>query len=168
MLSIFFLGPIVIFPDSYTNPEWMGMGELIGYSIMLLAMLCVFFGVRRARLQSDGPFGFSKALITGLLITGVANLIFYLANVFLYEVIAPDFLENFMAFYKDYMIENAAPGEREVLAAEFEQQRAMMTNAWIYAMIMAGTTVGIGIIISLISAAVFGRKTDVSREPPRL
>lgn len=152
--SVLFLGPIAVNAEKYMDPENMGSGEVIGYSVMILSMLCVFFGVRAYRNKNNVEhFTFLKALGVGLQITIVANVIFYLANVMLYEVIAPDFLTEFGAFYKEYMLENA-PDEaaREQVLAQFEAESAFLENGFLYALIMAGTTFFIGVIISLISA----------------
>lgn len=163
LLSILFLGPIAISPNSYRDPAMMGIGEVVGYGVMILAMCCVFFGVRSAKKNSEKAFGFGKALSTGLLITLVANLIFYMANVLLYEVIAPDFLENFMAFYKDYTLEQTPMEKREVVLAQFEQEAEMMTNGWVYGMIMAATSFAFGLVFSLLAAVIFGRKKHESQ-----
>lgn len=158
--SIFFLGPIVISADRYMDPEQMGSGEVIGYTVMILSMLCVFFGVRAYRTKNaEEHFPFMKALGIGLQITVLANLIFYLANVFLYEVISPDFLSEFGTHYKEYLVNTAETEEAKKAALEkFNAEAGLLENSFLYAAVMAGTTFFIGIIISLISAMALRRK----------
>ncbi len=154
IVSLLFLGPMALRPDSYMNPENMGIGQVVGYSIMILSMLCVFFGVRAYRKHHiEFEFSFVQGLLVGLQITVVANVIFYLGNVLLYEVIAPDFLHDFGKFYKSHMISNA-PDEatKKLVAAEFDAQAGILENSYLYALVMAASTFFIGIIISLISA----------------
>ncbi len=159
IVSLFFLGPIVYNAESYMTPENMKRGEVFGYGVMILSMLCVFFGVRAYRKHYEKPeFSFTRGLGVGVQITIVANVIFYLANVLLYEIIAPDFLQEFGKFYKDYLVENAGDAEsKKLAAAEFEAQSGLLQNSYLYALVMAGTTFFIGIIISLISALTLKR-----------
>lgn len=91
----------------------------------------------------------------GLQITVLANVIFYAANVLLYEVISPNFLAEFGTNYKQYMIDSV-PDEASKLkvSREFESQASILKNSYLYALVMAGSTFFIGIIISLISALV--------------
>jgi len=159
-VTLFFLGPIVFSADSYMDPDKMEQGEVYGYSIMVLSMLSVFFGVRAYRKKIEGQaLSFLRALGVGLQITVVACLLFYIGNVVLYEVISPNFLTEFGNYYKEYMLEKAVtPEEKETVLTEFEQSAAFLKNSYLYALLMAGSTLFIGIIISLISAAVLQRK----------
>ena len=61
IVSVLFLGPIVIDADSYMDPEKMKSGEIIGYSIMVLSMLSVYFGIRAYRKNyNKAEFSFLK------------------------------------------------------------------------------------------------------------
>jgi hypothetical protein len=159
VVSVLFLGPIVIDANSYMDPEKMRSGEIIGYSIMVLSMLSVYFGIRAYRKNyNKAEFSFLKGLAVGLQITVLANVIFYAANVLLYEVISPNFLAEFGTNYKQYIIDSV-PDEASKLkvAREFESQASVLENSYLYALVMASSTFFIGIIISLISALVLKR-----------
>lgn len=164
IVSILFLGPIVVFPEGYMDPEKMTMGAVIGYSVMILSMLCVFFGIKAYRNKHDDEsFTFLKALSIGMQITVMANIIFYVANVLLYEVIAPDFLQEFGKFYKESLVNGDMDVEtRSEILAEFEANAGVLENSYKYALVMAGTTFFIGIIISLISALVLKRNKPIA------
>ena len=159
LVTLLFLGPIVLSADSYMDPEKMKGGEIYGYSIMIVCMLTVFFGVRAYGKKMEGAFTFLKALGVGLQITVVACLLFYLGNILLYEVISPNFLTEFGDYYKEYMLTNAADeNEKAKVLKEFEESAAFLENGFLYGLIMAGTTLFIGIIISLISAFTLKHK----------
>lgn len=160
VVTLLFLGPVVINAEQYMDPENMASGEILGYSIMILSMLCVFFGVRHYRKKRDGQeFSFGKGMAAGVLITLVATAVFYIGNVVLYEVVAPDFLQEFSSYYKDYMLESASgPEERDQILAAYESEAYLMENSYLYALLMAGSVFFIGIIISLLSALILRRK----------
>ncbi len=154
LATILFLGPIVLSPEKYMDPEQMAHGEVIGYSVMVISMLSVFFGMRAYRKKLDGKsFSFLKALGVGLQITVITCLLFYLGNILLYEVISPNFLKQFGDHYKDYLLQSAtSESEKSQVLKEFNQNAGVLENSYLYALIMSGTTLFIGIIISLISA----------------
>lgn len=159
LVTLLFLGLIVFSADSYMDPEKMKGGEVYGYSVMIVCMLSVFFGVRAYGKKLEGTLSFLKALGVGLQITVVACLLFYLGNVLLYEVISPNFLTEFGDYYKEYMMDNAtSEAEKAKVLQDFEQSAAFLENGFLYALLMAGTTLFIGIIISLISAITLKQK----------
>lgn len=159
IVSILFLGPIAFTPGAYMEPSNMARNEIIGYSIMILSMLSIYFGMRAYKNNYEGNFGFGKALWTGMQINIIANLLFYLCNVLIYEVIAPGFLEEFAEYYKGFMSEMAAnEQERAQMLQEYEESRYLWTNSYLYAMVMASTTFFMGIVISLISSMILKQK----------
>ena len=159
IVSVLFLGPVVFWPQSYMVVENMAKWEVVGYTVMVLSMLSVFFGTRAYRNElENSEFTFLKGLGIGLQITIFANIIFYFANVLLYEVLAPGFLIEFGEFYKAHLIESAPDETAKKLAAEeFDAQSGLLQNSYLYALVMAATTFFIGIIISLISAITLKR-----------
>ena len=153
--AILFLGPFVIDPEISFDPESMARGEILGYGAMFLSMTLVFFGVRARRNETEGPFTFLEALKTGILITLVSVLVFYLGNVALYEFINPDFLTTFFEGYREYSIETGV-SEEEI--AQMDASSTMFTNGWLYAILMASSTLLMGLAISLMSALIQKRK----------
>ncbi len=156
---LFFLGPLVLFPEKYMNPENYGSGEVIGYSIMIISMLPVYFGTRAYRRHHADNLSFGKALQIAFLITLTTSAIFYLGNVLVYEVLAPNFLAEFGENYKEHLLSNAKSEEqRAQMAASFEAEAGILENSYLYALVMAGTVFFIGLILSLISALALRTK----------
>lgn len=160
LITLLFLGPVVIIPDAYTGSDEMVSSEIFGYSVMILSLLTIYFGIRKSRdLASETRFGFGQGLLTGLKITIIACAIFYLGNVLLYEVISPNFLSEFSAYYKQNLLENAASEEeRQQLAAEFESTASILESSYAYAALMSASALMIGVVISLISSLVLMRR----------
>lgn len=159
--TIFFLGPIVFSSGSYMDPDFYDTGEVIGYSVMILSMLPVYFGTRAYRNHNTPEsFSFAKGLRTAILITLVACVIFYLGNVVVYELLAPDFLAEFGESYKENMIKMAeTEAERQKFIEQYEMEAGMLSNSYLYALVMAGSVFFIGLIVSLISALVLRTKS---------
>lgn len=152
--ALLFLGPFVVVPEVSFDPKSMARSEIIGYSSMFLSMTLVFFGVRAHRNETDGPFTFLDALKTGILITLISVFVFYLGNVLLYEVIHPDFLETFFEGYRKYSIETGASAEE---IAQLNASEKMFTNGYLYGLLMASSTLLMGLVISLISSLLLKR-----------
>ena len=107
--SILFLGPFVINPDQAFDPANMVRSEIIGYAAMILSMTLVYFGVRAHRNKlAPQVYPFGDAFRAGILITLISVIVFYFGNVILYEVINPDFLEEFFVVYRQYKIDGGA------------------------------------------------------------
>lgn len=158
--AVFFAGPIAIFPDHYLDPGNFGNSEVVGFSVMFLSMIPVFLGIRayRNKFFQDSSFSFVKGLISGLIITGIATLVFYIGNVLVYEVLAPNFLAEFSPVYYDYMVEQASTEvEKAEIIAEFESFEPYANNGFLYGIVMSASVLFFGVIISLISALALKR-----------
>jgi len=80
-----------------------GIGEILGYTAMLLALSTVFFGVKRHRdLVLGGKISFKSALTKGLIIVAVAATTYVVG----WEVYYPYFAVDFGQEYSEYMLEN--------------------------------------------------------------
>lgn len=158
--AIFFAGPIAIFTDHYLDPGNFGNSEVVGFSVMFLSMVPVFLGTRayRNKYFQDSAFSFGKGLVSSLIITGIATLVFYIGNVVVYEVLAPDFLSEFSPIYYDYMVEQATTeAEKAKIMAEFESFKPYANNGFLYGIVMSASVLIFGLIISLISALTLKR-----------
>jgi hypothetical protein len=160
LVSVLFLGPMLLFPYYFTDPSSMAYSEVIGYSTMILSMLTVHFGTRHYRNEFfPTDFSFTKGLKVSILITLVASLVFFLGNILLYEVLAPNFLSDFSEPYKEYLLSNASNElERTKVLEEFEKSKMFIESSFFNAALMAVTVFLIGLVISLISALTLTKK----------
>ena len=134
------------------------MGEIIGYSSMIVSLIFVYFGIKHYRdNENDGTVGFGKALLIGILISLMAALAFGILDVIYTTFINPDF----MAEYYEGMLEQAQslPAEEfEVRKAELESEKEMFLNPFMHFIMMSMMVFVIGFIISLLSALILQRK----------
>jgi len=135
-------------------------GAVIGYTTMVLAFLMIFFGVRSYRDNvAGGSVGFGRALGVGLLITAVASACYVATWQLVYYRLAPDFLDKYAA----YAIENAKKSgatDAAIVAktkemAEFSE---MYKNPLFNVAITFLEPLPVGVVFSLVTAVVFGRR----------
>ena len=136
-------------------------GELFGYSTMVLAFLMVFFGIKSYRDNvSEGSIGFGKAFQVGILITLVTCAIYVIAWEIAYFNFFPDFLDQ----YSTHMLAKMrAAGESEAAIQKATDQMAFMAKYYDNILFNSAITFlevfPVGLIVTLVSAAILRRKT---------
>src|SRR5437773_10172292 len=136
-------------------------GEIIGYTTMILAFMLVFFGIRSYRENvSGGRITFGRAFAVGILITLVACVCYVVA----WEIIYFKFMPEFVDKYASYMVEKvkASGASQQVIDAKLQEMknfRAMYNNPFINAAISFFEPFPIAFIVTLISAAIFMKKS---------
>jgi hypothetical protein len=136
-------------------------GAIIGYTTMILAFMLVFFGIRSYRENvNDGRITFGRAFAVGILITVVACVCYVIAWQILYFNFMPDFLDK----YSSYVIEKAraAGASQQAIDTQVQQMKSfkeMYDNPLINAAITFIEPFPVGLIVTLISAAILRKKT---------
>lgn len=135
-------------------------GEFVGYTIIVLSFLLVYFGIRSYRDNvGNGQITFTKAFAVGISIT----LISCICYVVTWEVLYFHFLHGFMDKYSAYMVEKlkASGASSAAVQAQLQQLRKykeLYDNPLLNAAITFIEPFPIGLLITLISAAVLRRK----------
>lgn len=138
------------------------MGEILGYASMIVALSTIFVGIRKYRDDElGGMITFGKAFQVGLLITLVASAIYVAAWMF-YS--AGGGADEMMTAYLDQMVEKmqasgATQAEIDAKVNEMEQFQEMYKNPIVKIGITFLEIFPVGLIISLIAAALL-RKTE--------
>jgi len=138
----------------------MANGMLIGYTTMVIALSLVFFGVKSYRDQHlKGSITFGKALATGLLITLVATILYASSWEVLFNTVANDFVEVYSDSYiKKLQAEGAAMQTIEEAKKEMASFATMYANPALRFLITMTEILPVGVLISLISAALLRKK----------
>jgi hypothetical protein len=135
-------------------------GAIVGYTSMVLAFLMVFFGVRSYRDNvAGGSIGFGRAFMVGLAITAIACVCYVATWEFVYYVLAPDFLDKYVA----YALEQArASGASEAqLAAQMKEMaefKVMYQNPLFNIAITLIEPLPVGLVFTLVTAGILGRR----------
>lgn len=136
------------------------MGEVIGYSTMIVAFLMVYFGIRTYRdNQMAGTIGFGRAFKVGILITLVASTCYVATWEVIYHTVAQDFMEKYVA----RIIEKAkASGATEAQIEAQKEKMAKMAEAYKNPLVNVGMTYlevfPVGLVVVLVSAGVLSRR----------
>ena len=134
-------------------------GYVIGYTSIFLSMLLVFFGIRAYREQHGGTISFGRAFSVGILIT-LISCVFYVAS---WEILYYRFMPDFMDRYADTAIaelrQKGAPDA--AIAAkkkEMDEMKVMLANPLINAAMTFIEPLPVGLIVTLVSAAILRRR----------
>jgi hypothetical protein len=134
-------------------------GAFVGYTAMVLSFLLVYFGIRSYRDNGNGQITFGKAFAVGLGIT-VISCIFYVVT---WEILYFNFLPDFMDKYSTYMVEKlktsgASAAVVQVKLEELKRYKELYQNPLFNAAMTFLEPLPIGLVITLISAAVLRKK----------
>ncbi|HSS50972.1 MAG TPA: DUF4199 domain-containing protein [Thermoanaerobaculia bacterium] len=134
--------------------------EVIGYSVMVLSFLLVFFGVRSYRENvAGGAIGFGKAVQVGLLITLITCAMYVIA----WEIVYFKFFPNFLDLYSAHVIAKMrSTGASEAAIRETTAKMADLAKHYSNPLFNSAITFmevfPVGLIMTLVSAAILRRK----------
>lgn len=135
-------------------------GVIVGYTTMVLAFMLVFFGIRSYRENvNSGHISFGRAFAVGILITLITCVCYVVAWEILYFKFMPDFIDK----YSSYVVEKAkaSGATQQAIDAKLQEMKnfkAMYDNPLINAAFTFTEPFPVGLIVTLISAAVLRKK----------
>ena len=138
----------------------MTRGLIVGYTGIVVSLLLVPFGIRSYRENvGGGHITFGRAFAVGILITLISCICYVVA----WEIVYYNFLPDFMEKYTAYMVEKArAAGANqqtiEATVQEMKNMKAMLDNPLINAAMTFIEPFPVGLIITLVSAAILRKK----------
>jgi hypothetical protein len=151
---------LMLFNTAFADRIGFDKAEILGYTVLVLSFLVVFFGIRSYRDNvADGHITFGKAFGVGICIT-LISCVFYVVT---WEAVSHWFFGDFIDKYSAYMISKAqASGlSGQALQAqidEMQKMKVMLANP-IYNVLMTFIEpFPVGLVITLISAAVLRKK----------
>ena len=133
-----------------TNPS---SGMIIGYTIMVLSFLLVFFGIRSYRENvGNGYISFGRALGVGFLIMLISCACYVATWEIVYHKFMPDFGEKYLAQSIDRL--RASGKSPQEVESEIESMRSMMqlynSNIFFNMAITFLEPLPVGVLMSLI------------------
>jgi DNA-binding CsgD family transcriptional regulator len=140
----------------------------IGYTSMVLAFLSVFFGIRAYRERNaGGSITFGKAFKVGILITLITCAVYVVSWEIVYFNFLPDFAETYSANVLESM---RADGASAVTLAAETEKMAQFKELYKNPLFNVGMTFmevfPVGLIVTLVSAAILRRKPDAGLPAP--
>ncbi|HKO43463.1 MAG TPA: DUF4199 domain-containing protein [Pyrinomonadaceae bacterium] len=134
--------------------------QFVGYTVMVLSFLMVFFGIRSYRDNvGNGYITFGRAFAVGALITLMTSL-FYVIT---WEVVYFKLMPNFVTDYTNYLVEKmrAAGETQQAIDAKMQEMRdfkQLYDNPLLNPVITLIEPVPVGLLITFISSLVLKRK----------
>lgn len=134
--------------------------EILGYTAMVLAFLMVFFGIRSYRdTVAGGAIGFGKAFQVGILICLITCAMYVLGWEIAYFNFFPDFLDQYSTHVLARMHEKgASEADIQKTAAQMAEMAKHYNNLFYNCAITFMEVFPVGLIVTLISAAILRRK----------
>lgn len=149
VLSVLMFAPYFIFG---AKPEWMEVGELVGYGSMVLCLSATWFAMRRER-ERRGGLRYGQAFAVGVGVSAIAGLVFGIAT-FLFYTVAGDALPQAIYEFYAQQIRDSGESDAEIARqlAGLEEMRPMFFNRPLQAVVMFATVFVIGVVESAIGA----------------
>lgn len=152
-----FMASTMPFIDENTN---MTHSELLGYSAMVVALSTIFIGVRNYRNHElKGTISFGKAFTVGLYIALIASTMYVTTWMMISDLYMPNFMDAYVGQTITKM--QAAGNSQAEIDAQLESMQEMMEmykNPFFKALITYSEILPVGLLISLITAAVLKKK----------
>lgn len=139
----------------------LGHSYIVGYTTMILAFLLVYFGIRSYRDNfGDGRISFGKAFVIGISITLISSLCYVVAWEILYFKFMPDFMDKYGASaIQKLQASGASASAIQAKVAEIQRYKVLEDNPLTNAAMTFIEPFPVGLLITLISAAVLRRTT---------
>jgi hypothetical protein len=164
MISVLMDGSLLV-----ANKIGPGHSMLLGYTMMVASFLLVYFGVRSYRDNTlAGQISFGRGFACGILITLITT-VCYVAT---WEVIYFNFMPHFMDSYWAAQIHKVQssgfdPATSAAKVATIQHSQRLYQNPFVNMAYTFMEPLPVGLIITLISAAVLRRKAPAEPAPAR-
>ena len=137
-------------------------GEYLGYTIMVLSFLLVFFGIRSYRdVKGEGQITFTRGFLIGIAITVISSVCYVVTWELLY--FNSSSIHLFMEKYSQHMVDKVKASGASAASMQEQLQRIqrfkeLYENPFFNSLFTFIEPFPVGLIITLISAAILRRK----------
>jgi hypothetical protein len=160
MISVLMDGSLLL-----TDKIGPGHSMLLGYTIMVASFLLVYFGIRSYRDNTlAGQISFSRAFACGILITLITTVCYVVTWEILYFNFIPHFMDSyFAAQIQKVQSSGLDPATTAARVAAIQRSQQSYQNPLINMAYTFMEPLPVGLIITLVSAAVLRRKAPAER-----
>ncbi len=140
------------------GPEDFKLGEIVGYTSIVLSLLLILVAQNEYRKQLSAPLKYGQGFIIGLAISAIAGTAFGLYNLAYIAFINPEFMEQYYGYYIENIRNSGAPAEQiEATIAKLNSEKEMWMSPAVQFFGMFMTVFAIGLVVSLISAGLMSK-----------
>jgi ethanolamine transporter EutH len=143
--------------------------EILGYTIMVLAFVLVFFGIRSYRENvAGGAISFGRAFQVGILVTLVASAVYVLSWEIVYFNVVPDFGDKYAAHTLEKMrAQGESPQAIEAATKKMAEFKEMYRNPVYNAGLTFLEVFPVGLVVTLVSAGILRKRAAAAFAPPQ-
>jgi hypothetical protein len=150
VLAVAMFGPYFVFG---AKPEWMEVGQIVGYTSMVLCLTATIFAMRHERARSPTRPSWHRLFGVGIGVSAVAAAIFGTATWAFYALAGDALPQALYEFYVNGVRNSGAPAESiATQLAELERMKPIFWNRPLQAVVMFATVFLIGAVESAIGA----------------
>jgi hypothetical protein len=156
----------VLMDGSLLLADKIGTGHnslILGYAIMVASFLLVYFGIRSYRDNSlGGQISFGRAFACGILITLITIVCYVATWEILYFKFMPHFMDSYFAA-QIHKVQSSGldPATTAARVTAIKQSQQLYQNPFVNMAYTFMEPLPVGLIITLISAALLRRKVPV-------
>ena len=140
-----------------------GHSMLLGYTIMVASFLLIYFGIRSYRDNHlDGQISFGRAFACGILIALITTVCYVATWEILYFNFMPHFMDGYFAA-QIHKVQSSGldPATTAAKVAEIQHSQELYQNPFVNMAYTFIEPLPVGLLITLISAAILRRKASV-------
>lgn len=155
------LSAVLMFANmSFVDRIGFDRGVVVGYTVIVISFLFVYFGIRSYRDNVlGGQITFGKGFQAGILITLISCVIYVGSWLVTSRLFFPDFPEKYAAsLVEDKRASGASQAEIDNVMKQGEEMKQMLANPFMNAALTFTEPFPVGLLITLISAAVLRKK----------
>jgi hypothetical protein len=148
---------------SYIERIGFDRGVVVGYTAIVISFLFVYFGIRSYRDNVlGGRITFGKGVQAGLLITLISCAFYVGSWLIIYYNFMPDFGDKYGTYLVDTVrARGGSQAEIEEMIKQADQAKQMLANPLTNAAVTFTEPFPVGLLITLISAAVLRKQEPV-------
>ena len=163
MISVLMDGSILI-----SSRSGSGHSMALGYTMMVASFLLVYFGIRSYRDNVlSGQISFPRALGCGLLITAITCACYVVTWEIVYFTLLPHFMDGYFAA-QVHRVQAAGlgPATTATKVAAIQHSQKLYQNPLVNAAYTLIEPLPVGVVITLVSAALLRRKEPLRSSAP--
>jgi hypothetical protein len=156
MISVLMGGQLLL-----ANRIGAGHSMVLGYTMMVASFLLIYFGIRSYRdNELAGQISFGRAFTCGILITLITTVFYVVAWEIIYFNFMPHFMDSYFAAQIHHVKSSALdPATIATKVAEIQRSQQSYQNPLVNMAYTFMEPLPVGLIITLVSAAILRRKT---------
>lgn len=159
-----FMGTGMAIMGCHENPDYGVLSMVMGYAGMLIAFSFIFVGIKSYRDKHlGGTITFGKGFTVGILIALIASTLYVITWAVEYNLFFPDFMDQ----YSEHMMSSLdTTGKtaaeivemKEQMIKDVAQMKTDYNNPVFFTLWTYAEIVPVGLLVTLISAAILRRK----------